>query len=116
MEGNTLVLRQVEALLAEGRAVGDKELSEYLEVRGHANAARWVYGHALGSGPPIHRAPSPNWRPSTPNGVWPYDVTTLKGPARGILYELLVILDIFRRFCPGWMVDQQRPGGQSLAG
>jgi hypothetical protein len=32
--GNTLVLKQVEALLAEGRAVGNKELSEYLEVRG----------------------------------------------------------------------------------
>jgi Fic family protein len=29
--GNTLVLKQVELLLAEGRAVGNKELSEYLE-------------------------------------------------------------------------------------
>lgn len=47
IEGNTLVLKQVEALLAEGRAVGSKELSEYLEVRGYANAADWVYGHAI---------------------------------------------------------------------
>jgi fido (protein-threonine AMPylation protein) len=47
IEGNTLVLKQVEALLAEGRAVGNKELSEYLEVRGYANAADWVYGHAI---------------------------------------------------------------------
>ena len=44
IEGNTLVLRQVEALLGEGRAVGDKELREYMEVRGYANAADWVYG------------------------------------------------------------------------
>lgn len=47
IEGNTLVLEQVEQLLAEGRAVGNKELSEYLEVRGYADAAEWVYGQAI---------------------------------------------------------------------
>jgi Fic family protein len=47
IEGNTLVLKQVATLLAEGRAVGDKELSEYMEVRGYADAAQWVYSHAL---------------------------------------------------------------------
>jgi fido (protein-threonine AMPylation protein) len=47
IEGNTLVLRQVEQLLAEGRAVGNKELREYLEVRGYADAADWVYGQAI---------------------------------------------------------------------
>ncbi len=50
LEGNTLVMKQVEALLAEGRAVGNKELSEYLEVTGYAAAAQWVYGHAPNSG------------------------------------------------------------------
>jgi fido (protein-threonine AMPylation protein) len=50
IEGNTLVLKQVEQLLAEGRAVGNKELSEYLEVRGYADAADWVYSQALGAG------------------------------------------------------------------
>lgn len=50
LEGNTLVLRQVEQLLAEGRAVGNKELKEYMEVRGYADAARWVYGQALEPG------------------------------------------------------------------
>jgi fido (protein-threonine AMPylation protein) len=58
IEGNTLVLKQVELLLAEGRAVGNKELREYLEVRGYADAADWVYGHGIqpgdwGSGKPI---------------------------------------------------------------
>src|SRR4051794_7518302 len=43
-------MKQVEALLAEGRAVGNKELSEYLEVRGYATAADWVYGHGLQPG------------------------------------------------------------------
>ena len=47
IEGNTLVLKQVETLLAEGRVVGQKPLSEYLEVRGYANAADWVYGHGI---------------------------------------------------------------------
>lgn len=47
MEGNTLVLREVEALLDSGRAVGAKSLKEYNEVRGYAEAAKWVYGQAL---------------------------------------------------------------------
>lgn len=47
IEGNTLVLKQVEALLAEGRAIGNKALSEYLEVRGYADAADWVYGQGV---------------------------------------------------------------------
>jgi Fic family protein len=47
LEGNTLVLREVEALLDKGRAVGAKPLSEYMEVKGYGDAARWVYGQAL---------------------------------------------------------------------
>lgn len=50
LEGNTLVIEQVEALLAEGLAVGNKELREYMEVTGYANAAKWVYGQALDPG------------------------------------------------------------------
>jgi fido (protein-threonine AMPylation protein) len=50
IEGNTLVLKQVEILLEEGRAVGNKELREYLEVRGYADAANWVYGHGIRPG------------------------------------------------------------------
>ena len=44
------MLKQVEQLLEEGRAVGNKELSEYMEVRGYADAANWVYGQALDPG------------------------------------------------------------------
>ena len=47
IEGNTLVLKQVARLLDEGRAVGNKELREYLEVRGYADAADWVYRQAI---------------------------------------------------------------------
>lgn len=50
IEGNTLVLKQVQVLLEQGRAVGDRELREYLEVRGYATAAEWVYAQAVGKG------------------------------------------------------------------
>lgn len=39
-----------------------------------------------------------------PNRVWSYDATALRGPARGIWYDLFVMLDIFSRYCTGWMV------------
>ncbi len=50
LEGNTLVLREVEVLLEQGRAVGAKPLKEYMEVKGYADAARWVYGQAIEAG------------------------------------------------------------------
>ena len=50
IEGNTLVLKQVEALLADGKAVGNKELREYMEVQGYADAANWVYRQAISPG------------------------------------------------------------------
>lgn len=43
IEGNTLVISEVEKLLSEGRAVGAKRLREYMEVKGYANAADWAY-------------------------------------------------------------------------
>jgi Fic family protein len=49
LEGNTLILREVETLLAQGRAIGDKELKDYLEVKGYATAAEWVYDQGIGS-------------------------------------------------------------------
>lgn len=50
IEGNTLVLQQVRQLLDEGRAVGNKELREYMEVQGYANAADWVYSQGIEPG------------------------------------------------------------------
>lgn len=45
-----MVLNEVRKLLDEGRAVGSKELKEYMEVVGYGAAARWVYGQALEPG------------------------------------------------------------------
>jgi Fic family protein len=49
MEGNTMALSQVKVLLEEGRAVGNKELREYLEIQAYAEAAHWVYDQAVGT-------------------------------------------------------------------
>jgi Fic family protein len=46
IEGNTLALSGVEQLLEQGRTKHPKPLAEYLEVRGYADAARWVYAQA----------------------------------------------------------------------
>lgn len=90
LEGNTLVLKQVERLLDEGRAVGNKELREYMEVKGYADAAQWVYEQAINPtgqhrhGDRLtlaevrethHRAIAPVW------GVAPHsDASTREGP------------------------------------
>ncbi len=50
IEGNTLVLKEVELLLREGKAVGDKPLKDYLEVEGYGKAAEWVYDQARNPG------------------------------------------------------------------
>ena len=51
IEGNTLIEREVQLLLIEGRAVGSKEFTAYLEVQGYADAALWVYGQAVKGAP-----------------------------------------------------------------
>ncbi len=92
LEGNTLILDEVRKLLDEGRAVGSKELKEYMEVIGYGAAAKWVYGQALEPGdwttgdlltvqevrtvhyeamtPVWHVAPHPHATPAETPGNW----------------------------------------------
>jgi putative transposase len=39
-----------------------------------------------------------------PNEVWSWDITALKGPVKGVWYKCYVILDIYSRYVPGWLV------------
>ncbi len=39
-----------------------------------------------------------------PNELWSWDITKLRGPAKWTHYQLYVILDVFSRYVPGWMV------------
>jgi putative transposase len=41
---------------------------------------------------------------SGPNELWSWDITKLRGPAKWTYYQLYVILDVFSRYVPGWMV------------
>jgi putative transposase len=45
-----------------------------------------------------------------PREVWSYDATALRGPRKGIWYRLFVMLDLFSRYCPGWMVVPHERG------
>jgi transposase InsO family protein len=45
-----------------------------------------------------------------PNQVWSWDVTWLKGPARGLFFYLYMIVDIFSRKIVGWEVYDRECG------
>lgn len=49
-------------------------------------------------------AKKPELLASKPNEVWSWDITKLLGPAKWTYYYLYVILDIFSRYVPGWML------------
>ena len=40
-----------------------------------------------------------------PGQVWSWDITKLRGPERGVYYQLYVVLDIFSRYVVAWTVQ-----------
>ena len=42
-----------------------------------------------------------------PNELWTWDITTLRGPAKGVYFKLYVILDVFSRYVVGWTLASQ---------
>jgi putative transposase len=49
-------------------------------------------------------AKKPELMADDPNEVWSWDITKLLGPQKWTYYYLYVILDIFSRYVPGWML------------
>lgn len=47
---------------------------------------------------------------TAPNQIWTWDVTWLRGPAKYTYYPLYVILDLYSRFNPGWMLAHEESG------
>jgi len=41
---------------------------------------------------------------TAPRELWSWDITKLKGPAKWTWFYLYVILDVFSRYVPGWLV------------
>ena len=49
-------------------------------------------------------AKKPELIAESPNRVWSWDITKLAGPAKWTYFYLYVIIDIFSRYVPGWML------------
>jgi putative transposase len=46
----------------------------------------------------------PELTATKPGQVWTWDITKLRGPDRGVYYDLYVIIDIYSRYVVGWTV------------
>jgi len=51
--------------------------------------------------------PMPIVMASRPNEAWSWDITKLRGPAKGVVYFLYTILDIFSRKVVGWTLTER---------
>ncbi|MDR3617702.1 MAG: IS3 family transposase [Candidatus Obscuribacterales bacterium] len=85
------------ALLDEGRYLCSirtmyRILKDNNEVRERRNQARH----------PEYK--KPELLATTPNQVWSWDITKLKGPEKWTYYYLYVIIDIFSRYVVGWLI------------
>ena len=43
---------------------------------------------------------------TSPNQVWTWDITKLRGPLPGVFYFLYAVLDLFSRMTVGWMLAE----------
>ena len=64
---------------------------------------RWAEPGTADSGQSPAPGPTRAGRPRPQRGV-SWDITALKGPHKGHWYKLYVVLDIFSRYVPGWLV------------
>lgn len=86
------------ALLDEGQY--------HCSVRTMYRILKSVHGDVKERRKQVHRPAyeKPELLATTPNEVWSWDITKLKGPAKWTYFYLYVILDIFSRYVVGWMV------------
>jgi putative transposase len=52
----------------------------------------------------------PELTATAPGQVWSWDITKLKGPARGQYWHLYVIVDIYSRYVTGWALHHSEDG------
>jgi transposase InsO family protein len=69
----------------------------YRVLRRHGEAAH----RGRAKAPRRHARPT-TYHASRPNAVWSWDCTWLPGPAKGMYYYLIVIIDIYSRKIVGW--------------
>lgn len=74
-------------------------LSSHDEIRERRNQRRH----------PVYE--KPELLATAPNQVWSWDITKLKGPVKWTYYYLYVILDIYSRYVPGWVLAPRESTG-----
>lgn len=67
-------------------------LAEHSEIRERRNQLRH----------PQYK--KPELLATAPRQLWSWDITKLRGPSRGVYFQLYVILDVFSRFVVGWLL------------
>ena len=50
---------------------------------------------------------APELLATSPNQLWSWDITKLRGPEKWTYYYLYVILDVFSRACVGWLIAER---------
>ena len=88
-------------LLDEGRYLASERTMYRLlaDANGQVRERRDQLVH-----PPYAR---PELLAQRPNEVWSWDISKLKGPAKGTCFHLYAILDVFSRYAVGWTVQQR---------
>lgn len=57
--------------------------------------------------------PVPQLCATAPNQVWTWDITKLRGEAKGVMYYLYVVLDMFSRLIVGWHLSKSESAEQA---
>jgi transposase InsO family protein len=85
------------ALLDEGRYLCSvPTMYRLLRAAGEAHERRRQATHPA--------TVKPELLATDPNHVWSWDITKLLGPVKWTYYYLYVIIDIFSRYVPGWLL------------
>ena len=84
-------------LLDEGVYLASRStMHRLLRACGQSGERRRQATHPARSKPELHA--------TKPGEVWTWDITKLRGPERGVYYDLYAVLDIFSRYVVGWTV------------
>jgi putative transposase len=84
-------------LLDEGRYLAsERTMYRLLAAEGEVRERRSQLRHPAYAKPELLA--------TSPNELWSWDITKLKGPAKWTWFYLYVLLDVFSRYVPGWLV------------
>ncbi len=89
-------------------------LSTRVSTWPRSRASTGSCGHTTRPGSAAARGHPPRTRPELvahgPLAVWSWDITKLRGPQRGLYYDLYVVIDIFSRYVVAWCVAPSEDG------